>query len=273
MGLAINSRIRSLDEARATLLALRDALRDRPDGPETDELAERLARSELAPAVLCDPSGLTLQEALAIARRTVRFSPGLDLKVLRLVQPGSDGRIVADSLTCRAFAIVNEVTSGSHVMPQLIKLLRAANDRVVSQLILIMSRVRKDAAWLEPYCTHADPRVRANSIEALWGNSDRESVALLTAAVRDSNHRVAVNALLGLYRVGVAQARIELIKLGDHPDPLWRSAAAWSFGRIGEVSVLDPLRKLMTDPDRRVRGAALRAIVRLRKADSVGTQS
>ena len=51
-------------------------------------------------------------------------------------------------------------------------------------------------------------------------------------------------------------------------DPLWRAAAAWALGVTGSDPDSPPIQALLSDAEFPVRGAALRAVVRLRKRSS-----
>jgi HEAT repeat protein len=76
---------------------------------------------------------------------------------------------------------------------------------------------------------------------------------------------VAANGLVGLCLAGRPEGIMGICKMTEDESPLRRAAAAWALGRIGEPQAIEPLRRLREDPDDRVRGAALRALVRIRK--------
>ena len=73
----------------------------------------------------------------------------------------------------------------------------------------------------------ADPRVRANAIEALWWVDTPEARALLHLATNDSDNRVLGNALLGLYYLGDCAVLEQLIKLSADAPAGFRATAAW----------------------------------------------
>ncbi|MCL4232971.1 MAG: HEAT repeat domain-containing protein [Deltaproteobacteria bacterium] len=69
---------------------------------------------------------------------------------------------------------------------------------------------------------------------------------------------------LTAYMIGVRRVKSAMPILNgvvtSHRSPLVREAAAWALGRIGDFASIAPLEKAMTDPDPRVRAAAIDAI-------------
>jgi hypothetical protein len=253
------------EEPGRALRNLRDLLRN-ANQAEAESLASALGGCQHMVAALCDPLQFTLPEAIEMARCLARHNTNLDVQVLHLLRPNADGIITANRRNGRVLALVEEITARTRAIPLLMRALRQADDRVVSRLVLLIGRLRRDPGWLGHYCQSPDARIRANAVEGLWGNSDRASTSLMTSATRDSHHRVVANALVGLHLAGFRGAVDQLERITADSRPLWRAAAAWALGRTGESSAAAALRKLMADPDPRVRGAAVRALVQLRKA-------
>ena len=102
----------------------------------------------------------------------------------------------------------------------------------------------------------ADPRIRANAVEGLWGIDDAESRSLLRIVAKDENNRVVGNALLGLYRSGDCEAITALVKMADGVPPNFRATAAWAMGESGDPRFRDALRVLAGADDAGVRKRA-----------------
>jgi HEAT repeat protein len=92
--------------------------------------------------------------------------------------------------------------------------------------------------------------------------------AALERASQDQNHRVAVNALVGLHRAGVESAAERLRNLTGHRAESFRAAAAWGLGVIEDEESVERLQGLRKDSAEIVRRNALRALVRIRKVQT-----
>ncbi len=113
-----------------------------------------------------------------------------------------------------------------------------------------------------------DPRTRANAVEALWGNDTAYARALLRSATRDSNNRVAGNALFALYSAGEIWTIGELLKMAVSEVPRRRASAAWVMGETGDRRFADALGVMTGDTNAKVRKRAFSALERLRNADA-----
>jgi HEAT repeat protein len=162
-------------------------------------------------------------------------------------------------------SLVAAVPTDRRARPPLRNLLSRADRQFQAKLVLLLGRIGGKSDWLAPFLSSADDRLRANAVEALWGDSSEASLELLRAASKDSYHRAAANAFVGLHRAGDPTAAQGALAMITNASPLWRAAGAWALGLIGGEEYAAELRKLMNDSDERVRGAALRAMVRLRK--------
>jgi HEAT repeat protein len=92
---------------------------------------------------------------------------------------------------------------------------------------------------------------------------------LFRLALKDPNHRVAGNALVGLHRLGEDLDVIRhLGKMARRPEPLFRASAAWVMGQTGEERYIGVLRQMVRDPDSLVRLNALRSLRRINLASA-----
>jgi hypothetical protein len=260
--------ITSLEDAEQAVKRL-CGLSQTPDGErQAENLAASLPPDDRLATIVCTSEKLTLAEARRIARLLAPHNPSLDMQMLRLVAPNEKGEFPLAHHTSRVLDLVGDITNGTRAMPVLLRMLRQSNGRVLSKLLLLIGQLRRDPVLLGSYTASPDARVRANALEALWGSTDELSMNLFLGGARDAHHRVAINGLVGLHIAGRPTALGQLERLTKHDCPLWRAAAVWALGKVGEESTAGvAVRQLMNDSDARVRGAALRATIQLRKRD------
>ena len=104
--------------------------------------------------------------------------------------------------------------------------------------------------------TSSDPRVRANSIESIWGGGNSNARRCLINALRDGHPLVPGNALMGLHLLGDRPVRSML----QHEKPGFRVTAAWVMGKIGAPEFRGDLKRALLDPNAHVRSSAARAM-------------
>jgi HEAT repeats len=100
----------------------------------------------------------------------------------------------------------------------------------------------------------------------LWGMDGPEARQLLESSARDSNNRVAGNALLGLYRMGESSVLPELVKMASHDSPSFRRTAAWVMGGTGDPRFREVLGRMLSDTSSDVRKNSFTAVGQIRAA-------
>ena len=176
--------------------------------------------------------------------------------------------ISAAQAILRALNFIPALGDCSLLIPWLRKLCRHTDAHVKSRAVKVLCELRPNKTLVERQMTSDDPRVRANAIEALWYSRTSEATELFTAAASDANHRVAGNALIGLYLQGDPTALARMIELTKSPDPLYRAAMAWSFGFIRDKSTVPLLLELEEDPSGTVRKCAHKSLVELQPVEN-----
>ncbi len=236
-------------------------------GPGALYLMETLWGNPVLASSLLDPGLLPLDAAIRLARRWAEFDPMLDIKLLHLGFP-ADGGAVRDVDILRAkrvLALVNEMPAQRHILFPLLSLLRSPDPQVRSQAATLYGRTSHNAEWVRSRLGEADPRVRANAVESLWGEDSEAAQAVLKEAARDRNHRVAANALIGLDQAGDREAVEDLKKMAVLEDPMARAAAAFAMGRTAHAEFVPILEAMLKDNTPHARSQALRALIRIRK--------
>jgi HEAT repeat protein len=224
-----------------------------------------LAGNDLLEPVLCD-SSLRLDEAAAAARMAIQIDPSVELDLARHLAEGitSGTHPLLAANASRLMDILARVSDGTRILPCLARLLHSTDAGLRSKAALIMGRSNRSATWVQSRMGDADPRLRANAIEGLWGVDTEEARNLMLACVRDVNNRVAGNALYGLYTLGDAVSIGETIKLAAHPVAAFRATAAWVMGQTGDPRFRDPVAQLLRDSHPMVRARALRSVARIK---------
>ena len=236
-------------------------------GPGAAYVMEQLWSNPVMVASLVDPAILPLPAAITFAKRWQPYDPLIDIKLLHKGFPADDGVVHDIDIirAKRALAIVNELPANRHILLPLVNLLCSSDARVRSKAAAIYGRTCQNPEWVHKRLAEADPRVRANVIESLWGVDSDAIRAVLKEATRDRNHRVAVNAMIGLHLSGAADATASLQKLACGKEPMGRAAAAFAMGQILKDEFKPVLETLLRDANANVRGRALAALIRLRR--------
>jgi hypothetical protein len=139
------------------------------------------------------------------------------------------------------------------------------NPRIRSKAALLLGRARGSARLTESRLQETDKRVRANAIEALWGNQSTEARSILSAAITDADNRVAGNAALGLYKLDETCSIGIILEMAANLSPLFRLSAVWAMSETQDPRFLGTLAKLIADADPRVRHSAFNAVAKIRK--------
>lgn len=223
-----------------------------------------LVTSDFLMPTLCDP-GLTLQEAVSLGRIAMQTDPMMDVNLARKLAD-SVALGVPVSNADRLLNVLGEISPGDRIAGSLMRLLRRSDPALHSKAVLLIGRGNRSVKWVLSRLANADPRIRANAIEALWGVDTAEARSLLRVASRDSNNRVAGNALYALYRLGDTWVIPELFKMAASESPLTRSSAAWAMGEAGDPRFSEALRRMLSEPLGIVRKCALKGLSRLKAA-------
>jgi hypothetical protein len=177
-------------------------------------------------------------------------------------------QISSPSAILRALSLVPALGDYSILIPWLRKLCVHTDERVKSRAVKLLCELRPNRALIERQMQSADPRVRANAIEALWRSRTPEATEIFQSAASDVHHRVVGNALVGLHLQDDPGALLKMIELSRHPDPLVRAAMAWCFGFIQDERAVPVLQDLSKDASMVVRKRALRSLLALQPQEA-----
>jgi HEAT repeat protein len=239
------------------------------ESPGALHLTAVLAENGLLLGALSDPL-LPREKAVALAQSAARIDPNIDLTLARTL---ADDLGASDSdRHGRLMEILGVISDGIRIFPSLVRLLRHPNPHIRSKAVLLIGRGNRSPKWLRLRLADTDPRIRANAAEALWGVNTEEARNLLQSLVRDSNNRVAGNAILGLYKLGDASMIVEIMALARHDSALFRATAAWVMGETGDPRFTETVACLLREPNAVVRKRAFAALGGIRAAMSQATR-
>jgi HEAT repeat protein len=227
-----------------------------------------LVTNDLIIDSLCDPRALLQQDANRIAKRiSETIDKFLDVKLARtlLSANGKPPAVIDRAAVDRVLEILSHISDGSHIMTLLTQLLQHSDERVRSKVALLIGRINRNLQWVEQRMGEADPRVRANAIESLWGMESPEAQRIFQMAMCDKNNRVAGNGALALYRCGNLSSIEALIGMLNRDDCTFRSTAAWAMSETGDPRFLPFLTPLITSSDPIVRRNIFKAVSKIRE--------
>jgi len=249
-----------------------ELLRDDVASRASRFLVELLISGGLLFRALCDPE-LGREQASELARLAQAGDPAVGVQLARqLADAAGAESILAHEMAERLLEILAEISDGKHLLPSLMRLLRNADPYLRSKVVLLIGRSGGSLKWIKKRLQESDTRVRANAIEAAWGIDTPEARELLGWAARDTNNRVAGNALLGLYRLGECSPLAELAKMASHDSTAFRRTAAWAMGETADPRFTEVLGRMIGDSNPSVRKMAFAAIRRVREAMAHGSQ-
>ena len=229
-------------------------------------IASLLSSDHCTAAKLCDPSA-SLEGSVNLVKTLTEYEPNFDARFAKDLLKNDEMSLARRQ---RGLEVLKRLDHGSRLTHILVQFLRDPDTRIQSKAAMMFGQITSARGVVERLLRDQDPRVRANLIEGLWKSTDTEGCReLFRQALKDPNHRVVGNALVGLYRLGEHRDFIaHLAKMAGRPEPLFRAAAAWALGQTGETRYTTALRRMVHDADPAVRRNALRALRRINLASS-----
>jgi hypothetical protein len=134
---------------------------------------------------------------------------------------------------------------------------------VRSKAVKMLTCLHVNIPLIERQLENGDARVRANAVEALWGQHSHRHRRLLEKAALDPHHRVSANALLGLFQANALGIVERIVRSAGSGSPQHRAAIAWTMGATGRLEFVSELEILKQDAEECVRSAAARALDRI----------
>ncbi len=210
---------------------------------------------------LLRPNRFDRAHLLEVCRYLLRIDNRLDVRLAHLTagreEPGSEPD---PETVLRVLDVVDALSPGNRLILLLNHLTTHSDRRIASKATLVVGRRLRNPDWVARHLDSDDGRVRANTLEGLWGTRSPAARDSLFTSLRDKNNRVVGNALIGLHELGEPGVN-EFVKQMIHDArPPFRWTAAWVMGRIGAEEFIECLEQALQDKDPQVQRAAGRAL-------------
>lgn len=246
-------------EGAATQACLR-YLAQTEHAPGERAVSDWLARSGAYLPTLLNPEFLAISDA----RRAAAICRRHDPKFLARLQQILTEKHPRIPVILHALSIVSAFEEADMLLPLLRTLSHHESEHVRSNAAKTLCKLRPNRTLVERQLHSPDARTRANAIEGLWRLKTKEAEEILRSAATDEHHRVAVNALVGLYYQGDEEALDRLVEFSRHQSALHRAAAVWAFGQLGDSRAIPALEALGEDTRTMVRRKAAQVLAALR---------
>lgn len=221
-------------------------------------LASLLAQGERYLDYLADPAKLSPPDAVNVARLMTSRDKRFYIKLNAFT---SD--FLPDDRITRILQIAEGLGAAGLMVPWMRRMTQHPDEYIRQKAVMIMCQAGTNPLLVERQLKSPDARVRANAVESLWTVHTPAARSLLEHASHDPHHRVAINALVGLFRRGESSALGRIIYQARNPSPAFRVAAAWALGLTARPEAWPALKALEADPVPRVRESASRAIAKV----------
>jgi HEAT repeat protein len=215
---------------------------------------------------LCDPRRCSGSEAIRIAKIRSRGDASYEAQITDFLNTQWAAGTVDVPAIERAIEILGAIAPPARLFGVL-RIAMSQHDSCVRSKSALALATRTDSLpVLNKLLTDANARVRANTIEALWGRRIPGLAELFQRALTDGNHRVAINAAYALYLLDPVKHLSHVESFVNDPRTRFRMAAAWLVRKIGNPGHLSLLKTLVRDQSADVRRAAFQTLAVLRPA-------
>jgi HEAT repeat protein len=219
---------------------------------------------------ICDPKRCPTPQALEAAFRIAADKPELAAELAAALGVECGAGKLKLPVVERLLELLAAIAPADILYPTLRAAMAHDDAHVRSKAALLLSRKVDKPEVLAQLAGDGDARVRANTIQALWGHADAHSAAIFGKALEDLHHRVAANAAYALFLLDPeghqpALQSERLKRFVKHPHPRFRRAGAWLLRKIGDPANLPVLQPLVEDKNAEVRASAFAALVALQQ--------
>jgi hypothetical protein len=229
-------------------------------------LAGLVASDPLVVDMLLRDQQIPLAAATAAASQIIDADPLFDIRLVKGVIQDSD-EVIPAPLAMRLLRILDQASDCSRLTSYLIKLSSHQSQHVRSKSVLLVGRGNHNISRARKFLSSPEPRVRANAVESLWDRPDPGTLKILVECSQDPHQRVAINALVGLCRLGDSKAPGQLVDLARSENPVARAGAAWGMGQVNRLEVVAEFRAaletLTGDSEQKVQKMARMSVEKL----------
>jgi len=233
--------------------------------PGQKAVAELVATTGPVADVLLRQREIPVPVAAAVIKRLNAVDPLFEIRMIRkVIQDHREVNAIPLPIALRLLQILDKASDCSRLTNHLIQFVRHPSQHVRSKSVLLMGRGNLNLNRTKEYLLNPVARVRANAVESIWDHPDAGIRGALVECSRDSNQRVAVNALVGLSRLGDMEASRRLAGMAKSEDPVARAGAAWGMGHVNRPEMAAEFRAVLEilagDAESKVRDMARRSL-------------
>jgi hypothetical protein len=204
---------------------------------------------------------LEADEALRVLSLAAKADPSYPVALLGILRGEAEKQsgLYSAAELIRLLELLQSVVDVNVLLPVLTPLCQHPDKQLRSKAVLLAAGPGRKAQANVDALGDMDHRVRANAVEALWGESDEDAIEIFLNALRDPHHRVAGNGLLGLHRAGNAVALQRIPAMLRQGDPNRQMAAAWVMGKTADPRFLGCIETMLPVSTGRTRSNLLHA--------------
>ena len=204
---------------------------------------------------------LEADEALRVLALAAKADPSYPVALLGILRAEAERQSGSYSPRelIRLLELLQSVVDMNALLPVLTPLCQHPDKQLRSKAVLLAAGPGRKAQMKVDGLGDLDHRVRANAVEALWGESDEEAIGVFLAALSDSHHRVMGNGLYGLYRAGSTMALSRIPAMLRQSDANRQMAAAWVMGKTADPRFLSCIETMLPVSAGRTRSNLLHA--------------
>lgn len=244
------------------------ALRGNVESPEGQFIVAFLLGNNLLERAILDRHLVTPEQAGAILRVAKRIDPGFESQLIRMLTDTSQNSY---TLT-RLLEIVALGSKSNRLIPFLSQMMRHPDPFIQSKAALLMGKLNHNVDWVRQRLEDAGPRVQANAVESLWGETSEDTLKLFRDASENPDHRVAGNALIGMYLAGDPDSLTKIVDMAGHPSALFQATAIWAMGFTGDSRFLPFLANAMGKCGKPLRSRIFDSIQKIRnRGEQIGS--
>lgn len=216
---------------------------------------------------------LTLDEAARLLRISSKGDPAYQVHLMASVKSEIEkaGAGYFGKDYTRMLDILSKAVDPERMGSMLASLVNHPDERLRSKVALMARGLGRALPKRSELMRDPDPRVRANTVESFWGQRDPDTIQFFKDAVADEHHRVAANALYGLYQAGEIAAVRGILKMVRDPDLGRQLSGIWLIGQTSDPRFTSVVHENLPVKSGRVKFALLNAGRRIKKRlDDIG---
>ena len=226
------------------------------------EIIQRLLDRQVLPQLLGNTSYFDIHDAVVVVQAAMAMKPGLYLELIECIKSARTEQPESLGSAIRLLNVLELSCPPSQLVLELFHL-EHSEARIRSKITLILGRLTRGPVWLKARLEEQDSRVRANAIESVWGCRVKGLNQLLVEAAHDSNHRVAANAAVGLYKLGDVAAVPIVYSMLRNRDDWFRRAALWTVSQVIDLRYLPLIKEIASTSPGEEKASARQALKRL----------